>query len=144
MFSATQEEAAKAYDSAAMKYRGAAALTNFRVSNYSKTMDANINCSENMDANSPTDNSPPSKDELNDDMKPQQQEDEGLLSEIQNLMFEQDNPWSLNMELGDSYTPDVFSDDLFYKSGDHLDLFSDHGFEASIDSIFGKPVSNNG
>ncbi|XP_076932268.1 AP2-like ethylene-responsive transcription factor At1g16060 [Bidens hawaiensis] len=113
---ATQEEAAEAYDLAAIRYRGAAAITNFHISHYSKRMGASI-----------AHDDPPSS---NDGDAEYQKQNE-VLSETKNLKFEQDDPWSLGMELG--YAP--FEDEL--------DLFNDHGPEATIDSIFNKPVSNN-
>ncbi|KAL8231763.1 hypothetical protein R6Q57_001541 [Mikania cordata] len=124
---ATQEEAAKAYDLAAIEYRGASAVTNFHISNYYKHVNAPPTGEQQHDPS-------PSTDEQNDAMK---RDDQVLTSELQNLKFEQDHPWSLSMELGYT-TPHVFP-------GDELDLFDDHGFEANIDSIFSKTVSiNNG
>ncbi|KAJ0526198.1 hypothetical protein HanRHA438_Chr09g0402111 [Helianthus annuus] len=70
--------------------------------------------------------SAPSKENLDDAITSKEQEDEGLLLEMQNLQFEQDNPWSLSMEFGDQ-----------------LDLFNDNDSEVNMDSIFSKSASNN-
>ncbi|GAV78334.1 AP2 domain-containing protein [Cephalotus follicularis] len=146
----TQEEAAAAYDMAAIEYRGANAVTNFDISNYMDSFKKEGN---------PTVQSPTESEEAGRQSKAQveqqqktQQEEEIVSPQAEDTHTEQlpplldtqpmivldpandhDLDWGFCMDPAGLAPLPVPS---FFQHGDLPDLFDDTGFEENIDLMF--------
>ncbi|KAK3011668.1 hypothetical protein RJ639_010681 [Escallonia herrerae] len=145
----TQEEAAAAYDLAAIEYRGPNAVTNFDISVYADRLNIALpqGKSQQKDPEESTETQA-KEEEDHDDKRPHQQENMALSDAVQNLEFpptietmvimdEHDHPWSMCLDSG--FNPLRVPDIPIEESGELPDLFYDTGFEDNIDFIFDGP-----
>ncbi|KAK2983480.1 hypothetical protein RJ640_006493 [Escallonia rubra] len=148
----TQEEAAAAYDLAAIEYRGPNAVTNFDINVYADRLNIALpqGKSQQKDPEESTETQP-KEEEDHSEKHPHQKETMALSNAVQNLEFPpaietmvimdehgHDHPWSMCLDSG--FNPLRVPDFPIEESGELPDLFDDTGFEDNIDFIFDGPL----
>ncbi|KAL3537771.1 hypothetical protein ACH5RR_001137 [Cinchona calisaya] len=144
----TQEEAAAAYDLAAIEYRGPNAVTNFDISTYADKLKQ---FQQQMEPENFESSTPAHADKQEDHQEHPQEENPVLEPKVPDIEIvsaaespplvvmdpadEHEHPWNLCLDIGFNLLP--VSDIPFEKPTELPDLFADTGFEDNIDFIFG-------